>query len=444
MMKYLIVGNSAAGLFALEEIRRRDRLGTITVLTAEKEPSYSRCLTTYYLAGDIPVSQLYLRSADLAEKLKVRVVYGVKVDGLDSVGHSVSAQGAEWPYNRLLLATGASAVKSDVPGSGLPEVFTLRTLQDALAINRTIAQGARKAVVIGAGLVGLKTGYALRKRGLEVTVMASSAQILSQMLSPAAAGLIQTHLEEHGLQFLLQTDAVSINGSGRVQSVTLAGRNGRHPLNSSLREIEADLVVIGKGVQPNLAEWRESGLHLGHGIRVDARLATSLPDVYAAGDVVESWDRVRHKFTVNATWPNATVQGRLAGANMCGFEVKYPGSFPLNSVDFFGLSAMAAGITRLPPKPVQAEGSTRAEEPLSQSKGDWTQEERFKLLSGRPTYQSLIWQDDVLKGFVLLGDTAQAGVLTNLVKEGRPLSPNLRRLASERRGGLAGGLFYSG
>jgi len=144
-MSYIVIGNSAAGLFAVEEIRKQDTQSEIIVLTAEKEPSYSRCLTTYFLAGDIPASRLYLREEGFAKQLNLTVVYGVEVNRIDPERRRVqSVDGREWAYNKLLLAIGASANKLTIPGGTLPEVFTLRTMQDALAINAVLERGAKR------------------------------------------------------------------------------------------------------------------------------------------------------------------------------------------------------------------------------------------------------------------------------------------------------------
>ncbi|GAB6153962.1 FAD-dependent oxidoreductase [Desulfosporosinus burensis] len=416
-MSYIVIGNSAAGLFAVEEIRRHDTLSEIIVLTAEQEQSYSRCLTTYFLAGDIPASSLYLREESFAERLKLKVIYGVEVNWIDPVRRLVrSTDGQEWEYSKLLLAMGASANKLLIKGGNLPEVFTLRTMKDALEINEVLERGAQKAVVIGGGLVSLKSAYALKKRGLQVTVLVSSGQILSQMLDEKAASIIQGHLAANGLRFLLQTEAEAITGEEQVQGVLIAPHT----------ELAADLVIVGKGVRPNLGELRNIGFNIGMGLQVDSSLATNLPSIYAAGDIAETWDLVRKKFTVNATWPNATTQGRIAGANMCGGQEIYPGSLGLNSVDFFGLSAMSAGITKIP-------------EPKGQ--GDWEQEESLKMVGDMPTYRNLLWQGNILKGFVLVGDTSQCGVLTSLVKAGRPLTQVQRNLAMGSRGTLAVGML---
>lgn len=407
-MSFIVVGNSAAGLFAVEEIRRQDTQSEIIVLTAEQEPSYSRCLTTYFLAGDIPASRLYLRDADMAERLNLKLVYGVEVNGINSTRQIVqSTDGREWAYRKLLLAMGASANKLSIPGRDLPGVFTLRTMKDALAINTTLEQGAKKAIIIGGGLVSLKCAYALKKRGLDVTVLVSSSQILSQMLDTKAARLIQSCLEANGLRFLLQTDALAITGQDHVQGVLLEPNN----------ELTADLVIVGKGVHPNIENLTAFGFNIGQGLQVDSSLATNLPNIYAAGDIAETWDLVRQKFTVNATWPNATTQGRIAGANMCGKQEVYLGSLGSNSVEFFGLSAMSSGITKLQE---------------IKNPGDWTQEENLKMLGDLPIYRNLIWQGDTLKGFVLVGDTSQCGVLTTLIKSGRPLTRAQKNLIGKR------------
>jgi len=416
-MNYIVIGNSAAGLFAVEEIRKHDTQSEIIVLTAEKEPSYSRCLTTYFLAGDIPASRLYLREEGFADRLNLTVVYNVEVNRIDPERHLVhSTDGREWSYRKLLLAMGASAKKLKVPGASLPEVFTLRTMQDALAINAVLEQGAQKAVVIGGGLVSLKSAYALRKRGLEVTILISSGQLLSQMLDAKAAGLLQRHLEANGLRFLLQTGAIAITGEEHIQGVLIAPAT----------ELGADIVIVGKGVRPNSGNLKEFGFKIGQGIRVDSSLATSVPNVYAAGDIAETWDLVRQQYMVNATWPNATTQGRIAGANMCGKHEVYPGSLGLNSVDFFGLSAMSAGITKLP---------------MNEGQGDWYQEESLIRVGNLPIYCTMIWRGDLLKGFVLLGDTSQCGILTALIKAGRPLTQAQKKLTMGKRGTLAVGMM---
>lgn len=436
-MKYLVVGNSAAGLFAAEAIREQDSGAEITVLTADSYPSYSRCLTTYFLAGDITQDRLFLRSAETLKALRLTVHYGCTVTGLDSAQRIIlTAAGERYPYDKCLIATGASAVPLDVPGSILPGVFTLRNLEDAQRIKARLAPG-RRAVIIGGGLVSLKAAYALLRQGLKVSLIVSSGQILSQMLNEEAAKLIQEHLERHGLEIMLHQDVIEIqelgdgiknetkgneiNGSSRIEAIRL--RNGKL--------LPADLVIVGKGVRPNIQPFLESGLATRRGILVNERLETNLPGVYAAGDVAEAWDRLHQTQRLNPIWPNATMQGRIAGANMAGLNLTYPGAMGMNSVDFFGLRTISAGIVQ-PPEFSGVKGELDSNSPA------WRVEEQsLRDAWGRPNYQRLVWQGEALKGFVLVGNTERAGMLTALIQSGRPLPEPVRQtLRSGKRSGV--------
>ncbi|WP_206811085.1 NAD(P)/FAD-dependent oxidoreductase [Paradesulfitobacterium ferrireducens] len=475
-MKYIVVGNSAAGLFAAEAIREQDSGAEITVLTADSYPSYSRCLTTYYLAGDIPEEGLFLRSAETLEALHLNIRYGCTVTGLDPTERVIlTAAGERVPYDKCLIATGASAVPLDVPGSTLPGVFTLRNLEDAQRIKARLAPG-RRAVIIGGGLVSLKSAYALLKQGLKVSLIVSSGQILSQMLNEEAAKLIQEHLERHGLEIVLHQDVAEIQESGfrneslrwrlspfgqtqdkffgrteqesgekiwenliaeneikggsRIEAVRL--RNGKL--------LPADLVIVGKGVRPNIQPFLDSGLATRQGILVNERLETNLPDVYAAGDVAEAWDRLHQTQRLNPIWPNATMQGRIAGANMAGLHLTYPGAMGMNSVDFFGLRTISAGIVRPPKSPVSENDLNPSSPaspilPTSPTSPAWRVEElRLRDAWGRPNYQRLVWQGELLKGFVLVGNTERAGILTAFIQYGRALSEPVRQtLGSGKR-----------
>lgn len=395
-MKYLIIGNSAAGLFAAEEIRRRDLESRITLLTSELYPSYSRCLTTYYLAGEISQSQLFLRSLESTSRQKFHIEYMTEVTQLNVAWKKViTRDGREWSYDKLLIATGASPVRLKVPGETLPQVFTLRTMEDTLRIEEMIEWGKR-VVVIGGGLVSLKSAYALHQRGLKVTVVVSSSQILSQMLDSVSAQLLRNHLEEHGLKIILGATVTSILGREAVQGVEL----------NDGRILWADFVIVGKGVEPNIQMLRSSGIQVRKGIVTNDFLETSINDVFAAGDCAETWDRVRNEYRVNSTWPNATIQGRIAGANMTGAQVNYKGSLSMNAVDFFGLSVISVGVISPPLKNPYGE--------------EWSVKEFLKYLpSGIPVYERLIGCKNILKGFVLVGDTQRAGILTRKVEEGK-------------------------
>lgn len=414
-MKYVIIGNSAAGLFAAESIRRQDLQAEITVLTADTQPSYSRCLTTYYLAGDIEETQLFLRTPEALAALNLDTHYACPVTELDPEHRSlIISSGERFSYDKCLIATGASAITLDLPGSSLPQVFTLRHLENAKKIKAMLAPG-RQAVVIGGGLVSLKSAYALHKQGLAVHVIVSSGHILSQILNPEAAGILEEHLRQHGLDIILNSNVTAIEGLEQVESIQL----------SEGRTLPADLIIVGKGVRPNTAPFIHSGLAIHQGIVVNEWLETSLPDVYAAGDVAETWDLVRRTQRINAIWPNATQQGRIAGANMTGQALTYPGSMSMNSVDFFGLRIISVGMINLP---------SPAESSNNQDSSSWHIEDlNLAHSSGFPSYQRLVWQGETLKGFVLIGNTERAGILTALIQANHPLTPSVQECLRDKK-----------
>jgi len=405
-MKYLILGSSAAGLFAAEAIRRQVLQSEITVLTADTQPSYSRCLTTYYLSGEVTEEQLFLRTPEELNALGLDIHYSCEVNKLDPKRRLVFAGAGEaFPYDKCLIATGASAITLDIPGASLPEVFTLRCLEDAQRMKPLLRPG-RRAVIIGGGLVSLKAAYALHKQGLEVHVIVSSGHILSQMLNSEAASILAEHLQKHGMNLELHSDVLGIGGEKKVESVQL--RDGR--------TLPADLVIVGKGVSPNTAPFLGSGLAVNKGILVNEYLETNLADVYAAGDVAETWDSVRQTQRINAIWPNATQQGHIAGLNMTGQHLTYPGSISMNAVDFFGLRIVSAGIIHPLTEEMKQDDGQRAD--------GWSCEERCRRQPGElPSYQRLIWQGNILKGYVLIGSPERAGILTALIQTQRSLSP---------------------
>ncbi|ABB14457.1 NAD(P)/FAD-dependent oxidoreductase [Carboxydothermus hydrogenoformans] len=381
-MKYLIIGNSAAGIFAAESLRKLDPAGEITVLTDEPYEVYGRCLTSYFIAGDIVEEQIFIRPKDFYEKNRINLKKGEKVVRIDFNEKKVITFKNSYQYDRLLIASGARAKKLSLPGSNLPGVFTLRTLDDAKNI-LDYSRKAEQAVIVGGGLVSLKGAYGLLKRGVKVTVVVASRQILSQVLDYEAAGLVQQNLEKQGMKFLLGEDVLEFLGEDKIFEVKLT--NGQ--------VIKADLVLIGKGVTPNVDFLPEPEKFL-EGIPVDQYLRTPWEGVWAAGDVAKTFDVAHGKYRVNALWPIAAEQGRVAAMNMVGQNYVYQGSIGMNSLEFFGYNTIAAGITR--------------------------QEEGYTVIKRRQgaNYLKLVLEGEKLKGYILSGEVRGAGKLTQLIRSG--------------------------
>lgn len=409
-MRHLILGNSAAGIFAAEAIRKHDPAAEITILSDEKYPVYSRCLLTYFLAGDCGEEQLYIRDADYYEKMGIRFRPGEKVIRIEPENkcvHTLSER--KYTYDRLLIATGAGPEVPFIPGGACRAVFNgLRTLNDARSMLR-YAHPGKQAVILGAGQVSLKTAYGLRKRGMDVTVISSSPQIFSQALDEYAAGMVESHLVSQGIRFLKQTDVAEIEATEDTVCAVKTCEGDVLP---------ADLVVIGKGVRPNVDCMRGSGINIDFGVLVDSQLRTNIPDIFAAGDVVETFDLARHCQRVNAIWPNATEQGRIAGLNMLGGNIEYSGSMAMNSTELFGFSAISGGFAR----------------------GEEPEYEVYRQISVDGSYRRLVFKDDLLVGYILAGETENAGLLTAIIREGKRLGNRKEMLINSRK--ISYSLFF--
>ncbi|SHG15317.1 FAD-dependent oxidoreductase [Bradyrhizobium erythrophlei] len=303
--RIVIVGGGAAGFAAAEMLRRQGYSGGIVMLSSEAAAPVDRPnLSKDYLAGSAPEDWLPLRPEDFYADTAIDLRLNAEVVSIDSKAKAVVlAGGAAVAYDRLLLATGAEPVRLPIPGADLPHVHVLRSLADCRAIIAS-ANGARRAVVIGASFIGLEAAAALRARDIEVHVVGLEQRPMERVLGTAMGDFVRALHEEHGVIFHLGDTVTLIDGK-------------RATLKSGA-VIEADVVVVGVGVRPRLALAEKAGLAIDHGVAVSAYLETSVPGIYAAGDIARWPDshsgeniRVEH-------WVVAERQGQTAARNMLG------------------------------------------------------------------------------------------------------------------------------
>lgn len=326
----VIVGGGAAGFACAHELRALGHEGAITMLSADSDPPCDRPnLSKDYLAGTAPEEWIPLRGEDYYRELRIDLRLGVEVSGIDVEGRAVVARGDRHAFDRLLIATGAEPVRLPVSGPDAENVHLLRTLADARAVIARLRPGVR-AAVIGSSFIGLEAAAALRKRGLEVDVVADDAVPFAHVFGREIGLFLQSLHEAHGVRFHLGRTAAEFDG--RVLTLSDGSR------------IEADFVLAGVGVRPRTG-LAPRGVAVADGIIVDRFLATAIPGIYAAGDVAAYPDPVDGRPVRIEHWVVAERQGQAAARNMLGIETPYR-AVPFFWTEQYGVSLRYVGHVR--------------------------------------------------------------------------------------------------
>ena len=386
-MKHVIIGNGPSGVVAAETLRRLDAQADIVLVGDEPESPYSRMAIPYLLMGNIGEQGTYLRKQpDHYANLKIRLV-NARAEKLDTAAKSVKlANGETLPYDRLLIATGSHPVHPPVQGMDLPGVHTCWTLADARQIVALAKPGAR-VVQMGAGFIGCIIMEALAARGVKLTVVEMGDRMVPRMMNETAGGMIKRWVEQQG---------VRVHTSARIEAISQQDGALSARLASGA-PLAADMLISATGVRPNIDFLKGSGVNTNAGILVDERLQTSVPGVFAAGDVTESLGFHSGLPELNAIQPNAADQARIAASNMAGQAVQFQGSLAVNVLDTLGLISTSFG---------QWWGAGRAE----------GGESAELLDTANFRYLSLQFKEDVLIGATSIGWTAHVGALRGLIQ----------------------------
>jgi len=395
MMKYVIIGNSAAGVGAVEGIRQVDKNGEITIITNEPHHTYSRPLISYLLLGKVKEEGMKYRGDNFYADNKCTLLRNTTVTGIDAAAGKVILQdGSKLPYDKLLVAAGSSPFVPPFEGlDTVKEKFTFMSLDDAQKLDACLEQN-KKVLIIGAGLIGLKCAEGIHKRVKHIKVLDLAPRILPSILDDDGAKMVQNHLESQGVEFRLSANVKKFNNK------TAVFENGE--------TIDFDILVLAVGVRPNTALLNGIA-KIDRGIIVNEKSETSVKNIYAAGDCTQTLDVSSGQNKIMALLPNAYMQGEAAGINMADGDISFSKAIPMNAIGFFGLHIITAGNYT----------------------GDVYSQ------NGSGNYKRLFYSDNKLNGYILIGNVEKAGIYTSLIRERTPLDTIDFALVCEKPGLMA-------
>jgi len=379
----VIVGNGMAAARLVDELSKT-ALGRYAIAVIGDEPrlAYNRVLRSSVLAGETATQDIELRPASWWSARGVTLKYGCRATEVDVGRRELKIAGDESvPFSKLVLTTGSSALRLNVPGADLAGVHTFRDSRD-VDLLLTLAAQKKRVVVVGGGLLGLEAAYGLAKAGAPVTLIHLMDKLMERQLDAPAAALLKSLVERKGIEILLNANTAQIHGETRVEGVELVDG----------RRIDADAVIFAAGIRPNVALAKEAGIAVNRGIVVDDHLQTAAPDIYAIGECAE------HRGICYGLVEPAYEQGRVLAQHLAGREAAYHGSIVATNLKVSGVSVFSAGDF------VGGEGS----EALVLSDID------------HGTYKKLVIADGKLTGAVLIGDTTDALWYLELIRTRQP------------------------
>ncbi len=390
-MKHLIIGNGVAGTTAAIEIRKADPAASIQIVTEEPYPYYSRIRLPEFLSGGVDEQGLIIKKPSWYEENKIALSLNTRITAIDPAAREVrTSSGAALPYDRLLVATGARCFVPPLSGSDKKGVFTLRGLEDAQRIREYAKNSAGNALLIGGGVLGLEAGYGLMKSGCRITVVEFFPRLLPRQLDQQGANKLQQQMESMGFTFHLGARSKEISGKDAANALILEDGT----------RITCSMIIISAGIRNNLELFENLGAAIDKGVVVNDRMETGIPDIFAAGDLVQ------HRGICYGIWPAAEKQGQTAGINMSGGNAEYTGTVISNTLKVAGIDVFAAGD-------IDADG--KKESIIA------ADNEKF-------AYKKLVLENDRITGAILLGDIKDRRKVMKAIEERIDIGPLKQKL----------------
>jgi nitrite reductase (NADH) large subunit len=385
----VIVGNGMAAARLVDELAKT-ALGryAIAVIGAEPRLAYNRVLLSSVLAGETASHEIELKPANWWRDRGVTVKYNCLATEIDVGRRELKIENEESiSFSKLILATGSTPLRLNVPGADLAGVHTFRDTRDVDRL-LTLAAGKKRVVVVGGGLLGLEAAYGLAKAGAAVTLIHLMDRLMERQLDAPAAALLKSLVERKGVKILLNANTARINGETRVEGVELVDG----------RRIDADAVIFAAGIRPNVALAKEAGIPVNRGVVVDDHLATGAPDIFALGECAE------HRGVCYGLVEPAYEQARVLARHLAGGVAAYQGSVVATNLKVSGVSVFSAGDF------------------MGQDLGEGGSEAIVLSDFKRGTYKKLVISDGRLTGAVLIGDVGDALWYLELIRSGEPIA----------------------
>jgi len=390
MAKYVVIGGSVAGIGAVEAIREVDPVGTITVISEERFPQYSRPMISDLVCGDATFEKMKYRDDDFWDRNSIRLLAGNTAVRLDHNQKTVEIDGGDRiGFEKLLIATGGRPFVPEIEGLDKDGVFTFTTFSEAEHLASKV-KTAKNAVVIGGGLIGISVAESLTKCGLKVTIVELKDRILNLILDEEASKIVENAVRNACVMIV----------TGQTVKHVLGRETDENAVGSVLltndEQIDCEIVVIAIGVIPRTELTKDTPLETNKGIIVDQFMRTSVSDIYACGDVAEAHDFVLGGNRILPLWPIAHLSGRTAGYNMAGKKTYYPGGTSMSALKYFGLPIISIGVAN----PDEDEG--------------------FEVLvhhdSARNVYKKIVLKNDTIVGMIFVNEIERAGTIFYLMQ----------------------------
>ncbi len=396
-VRLVIIGSGAAGLSAVQTIIEKGNTVNVVLITKERQ-FYALFSLPYFISGEIEEKYLDRFDPQYFKDLGIQMKLDTTVTSVNPKSNSILlASGEEITYDRLLIATGASPIKPPIEGLDKDGVVTLVSLRDSQTILEKLAHKLKHVVIIGGGFIGIESATALNSLGAKVTIIERENQILPRMLDIDTAEIVKQLLQDHDIEVLTSTSVNQILGEDRVKAVQVGQK-----------KIQCELVVVAVGVRPNIDIIKGTKISTNEGILVNEYLQTNVPNIFAAGDVAEALDRATNRLKINAIWPNAISQGRIAAQNMMNQKVQYQGSDAINLINIFDTPVLSIG----------------------QTSNEIRDCEVIRIHRNR-VYRKLLLCDGKVMGYQTIGDLRNAGFLLHAHRLGADITDVLDSLKKD-------------